>query len=427
VIRALAWKEYREQRAVWLAMACFAGLVLVVFVPWLLSATLRPEERRAFLVAAGGVLAWAYGVVCGAMLLAGEREEGTLAFLEELPARRGQVWMAKFLTGAGLVLVFGVLVATVLACVLRFANAWEPVALVLAGLSGLGWGLAFSATGSNVLAVIGWAMGAQVVVSLALLALLLVTRPPVEGSFTRSFGIPETIIVIVNTLLSVAALLRSRAIYCLAEQPQAARGAGQVPLLAQTDWPTRPFALGLGLASLAAGLAVIILGGGLWLLATMLVGVACGVAAFAGRRDSLASTVASAWVWMGRTLSHGLLAVAATVLVALPPLFRAVIEEGIPPIEPRGSSMFLAVGVMYGFTFGVLFSVIFRSPRAAAAVAIPTALLGIALWFPLMSVGGLHFLQIAYVPGLALLTSALVWTGRQQYAKQRIEQQRYQR
>jgi hypothetical protein len=427
VIRALAWKEYREQRGVWLAMGCFAGLVLVLFAPWLLPASLGPEERRAFLVAAGGILAWAYGVVSGAMLLAGEREGGTLAFLDELPARRGQVWMAKCLTGMALVLAFTVLVAVAIACVLRSAHAWEPAALVLAGLCGLGWGLAFSATGSTVLAVIGWAMGAQVVVGLVLLALLFLIGAPVDDDLTRSYGILEAIVVIGNALFAVAALLRSRAIYCLVEKPQAPRGGGQVSLLAPSEWPPRYFALALVLASLAAGVGVSSVGGKLWHPATLLVGVACGVAAFASRRDSLASTVTPARDWMVRALSHALLAFAAITLVALPPLCRSVVtEEGIPFIQSP-LSIFLAVGLMYGFTFGVLFSILLPSPRAAVAVTIAAALLGIVLWGPPRLAGGLDFWQTAYPPALALLMSLLVWTGRQHYSKEGIEKQRYQR
>ena len=34
------------------------------------------------------LVAWAYGLICGAMLLAGEREMGTLPFLDALPGLR---------------------------------------------------------------------------------------------------------------------------------------------------------------------------------------------------------------------------------------------------------------------------------------------------------------------------------------------------
>ena len=50
------------------------------------------------------VLSWTYGLICGAMLLAGERGVGTLPFLDALPGLRWRLWLAKCL--AGLLLVF---------------------------------------------------------------------------------------------------------------------------------------------------------------------------------------------------------------------------------------------------------------------------------------------------------------------------------
>ena len=45
-----------------------------------------------------------YGLICGAMLLAGEREMGTLPFLDALPGLRRQLWRAKCLAGVLLVI-----------------------------------------------------------------------------------------------------------------------------------------------------------------------------------------------------------------------------------------------------------------------------------------------------------------------------------
>src|SRR5262249_1351473 len=44
-------------------------------------------------------MAAAYGGVCGAMMLAGEREGGTLVLLDIFLGRRGLLWLAKGLLG----------------------------------------------------------------------------------------------------------------------------------------------------------------------------------------------------------------------------------------------------------------------------------------------------------------------------------------
>src|SRR5262245_47201745 len=101
MIRVLAWKEYREHRTVWAALAVVTVLVLV--------GVARLEHgshdaRAVILLTTSSLLSCVVGIVYGALLFAGEREEGTLGFLDSLPSARRQIWQAKALTGAALVL-----------------------------------------------------------------------------------------------------------------------------------------------------------------------------------------------------------------------------------------------------------------------------------------------------------------------------------
>src|SRR6516164_6054960 len=52
------------------------------------------QDRVAALTILG--MAACYGVVCGAMMFAGEQEGGTLVFLDIFLGRRGLLWMGKF-------------------------------------------------------------------------------------------------------------------------------------------------------------------------------------------------------------------------------------------------------------------------------------------------------------------------------------------
>jgi hypothetical protein len=428
MIKALAWKEYREQRGIWLVMACFTGLVLVVFTPWVVPDRLPPWERRALFLAAGAILAWAYGVVCGGMLLAGEREGGTLAFLEGLPARQRQLWRAKCLVGSLLVMAFAAVVAGVSAGVLRLVSAWEPAVVVLAGLAGLGWGLAFSARGESVLGVIGRAVVAQVVAFLVLLGLLLLAEVAMGEHMLQAPGFVEVFAAISTAVLAVMGFVRSRSLYCV---PEAVAREARQGLSVRSGLPARRVVVVVGLASLAAGGLIVFAGGKLWPPATLLVGVACGVAALTPRPLARSASEGTRGSWALRVASHALLALVATGLVALPSLFRMKTDEVLHALDPRlflspltglfgehllvalpPPEVFLAIWVFYGFTLGLLCSALCRSPRVAATLAIVTAALGVMVWLPSMLGGGLHFWQTAGIPVAALIASALVYRSR---------------
>src|SRR5262245_15901281 len=97
--RVLVWKELREQWVIWLVLALVAAGGLAG-----LSALLTPGPNRdEMLTAVLWLSAWGYGLVCGALLLAGEVEGETQAFLDSLPGTRPRIWRVK--AAAGLLLV----------------------------------------------------------------------------------------------------------------------------------------------------------------------------------------------------------------------------------------------------------------------------------------------------------------------------------
>jgi hypothetical protein len=113
----LLWKEFREHRSIWLTMVVMTGLLAVGITQ--LPGMQDPSGQVGLAVLA---MAAVYGVVCGAMMFAGEREGGTLVFLDIFLGRRDFLWVGKFLIGA----LFVVTEAVAVALILRWANQAPP-------------------------------------------------------------------------------------------------------------------------------------------------------------------------------------------------------------------------------------------------------------------------------------------------------------
>jgi hypothetical protein len=118
----LTWKEIREHRAIWVTM-----VLATVLMGLGAAQVVWPRDRgHALQVAAVTILGMAvtYGVVCGAMMFAGEHENGTLMFLDVFLGRRDVLWVAKALIGAGLAISEALAVALVLRLVDQEAPPW---------------------------------------------------------------------------------------------------------------------------------------------------------------------------------------------------------------------------------------------------------------------------------------------------------------
>src|SRR5262245_10117152 len=96
MIPALIWKECREQRTIALTVLAFGVMALVLTATFSTTggSTIDSAGARELMAPA---LAYLAGIVCGAILLADEKEVGTLEFLDSLPCRRRSIWIGKTL------------------------------------------------------------------------------------------------------------------------------------------------------------------------------------------------------------------------------------------------------------------------------------------------------------------------------------------
>jgi hypothetical protein len=126
VILTLTWKEYREHRSIWLTMVIMTGVMGLGLAQ--LVSPFEGEAARTGLVALTVLgMAGAYGLVCGAMMFAGEREAGTMVFLDIFLGRRGLLWFCKFLIGVVWALSEALAVALVLHFFKQAAPLWLPM------------------------------------------------------------------------------------------------------------------------------------------------------------------------------------------------------------------------------------------------------------------------------------------------------------
>ena len=134
MILTLSWKEFREHWPIWITMV-IAGLGL-----GLLMSALN-TGREGISLAALSVLGMAatYGVVCGAMMFAGEREAGTMVFLDIFLGRRDLIWLWKFLIGIVLALTQALVVAAVLVYMQQSPPEWLPLFVGLGNLDQAGF------------------------------------------------------------------------------------------------------------------------------------------------------------------------------------------------------------------------------------------------------------------------------------------------
>ena len=436
MIASLVWKEYREQRIAWAALA-FVGAATLFALPELLAPRgLEWEPQARDEVASSVVLvAWAYGVICGAMLLAGEREAGTLPFLDALPGLRGQVWRAKCLAGVVLVVAQVAVLAGLTAAASLFPN-WGQAAATLIGMAGaalfgLAWGMLFSSVGRSVMNMILVSLAAQLaavflfVVPAAFLSVLVaqLLNIPQEASMSwcylavAGFSIP---VALAASARIFARPDRGR----LRPSRQPAR-AGRAPRLwGRLFWLTwrqsRLFTAGLLAFSVLLGLLTLADGLVLWPAATLLVGVLCGATAFADEQQGPFRFLGDqrfplVRFWIVKVVFRALLAAAASLLVLLPSFIRVLTapDHGGPAAVGSGllihvmrnePVLFLTLWLVCGFCSGCLFGLLFRNGLAAGVFALGSAVLLAAVWVPSVLDGGLNYWQ-ALGPPLVLLAS----------------------
>jgi hypothetical protein len=457
MISAILWKEYREQRSAWLTLAV-VGAAALVGLPLTMEPgafTYRSELRESLKVVTL-VLGWTYGLVCGAILLAGEREAGTEGFLDTLPASRLGLWRAKLLAG----LVF-VLAQVILLAALALAMGVPEDREVLLGLGlllacalfGLGWGLFLSARAKNVLNAIGqaifWQALASPLVTIAFALLMGVLLFLVQFAGLPIHGDHLTVVTVVlsATTLIAGPMVLSGWIHSRTDRlrrplsalpglrPPGSRSSssfgGWLVLLGLARRQGRPLALVLVPVALVAGFLLPIRGLVLWPAFTLFLGCLCGVTTFTDEQQSGAfrflgdQRFPPGRIWLVKVGLRLALAVAACLCMLVPGSVMAAVGL-LGELHPRrqgpaarvfGSPLlsgpvpvgvFLCLWVLHGFAAGVLCGQLFRRGLVAMVMALGMAMPLAAAWVPSLPAGGLYLWQVLGVPVLLLGASRLL-------------------
>jgi ABC-type transport system involved in multi-copper enzyme maturation permease subunit len=445
MIGTLAWKEYREQRPVWLAMAVL-GLVLPVVLLAFLDPVggKSPDRTDDVLGTIAVVVAFTYGLVCGAMLLAGEHESRTMTFLDFLEGRRARLWITKVLMGTILTIAQALLLAG-LAVGLGagppegFPGGWFAIA-ALYGLAGLAWGLLGSALCRSVLAAVG------------VTALLFAFVFPPGMLLVQVIGrhhSPDLILPLGAVALTVAALAASGLIFCGPDWKRRPAGSLAARMVRWPDpsgvrtvlwltWRQAPMGVVfLGAGAMVLGAIVPANGLILWPVVTLLLGVGCGMGVFAGEQAAEAQRFLGdqrlpvGRIWVVKTVCWLIGAVVLATLTFLTASSRlsaiaaqrfhdgvtgSVVEQlaGREILPYIGLSTFLILGLAYGFAFGQFFTLLARKNAVAAVLAVLVGAVAISLWVPSLVSGGIELWQVLVVPALLLASLRPVlwaWAG----------------
>ncbi len=463
MMRTMLWKEYREHRLIWLTMLvvnCGALIGLSNMDNMLGSVPI--QSKILMLGPAAALLVWAYGMICGAMLLAGEREEGTLNFLDTLPLSRFRLWLVK--GQLGLVLLGGQIVA-LCGCLAALRSAEQPTLLggvnvsqplwpfvlgmLVLGIVGMAYGLFFSARGENVLHTIGMAIIGQIIACIAaaflafvlyILLLLILNQLDERGNPGRVLGpIIEGpwVVFLVFAVLTLAAAAGSARIFSRTDVqrlPAPVRRMRSRPSLVASwlrlvwlcDRQMRRLALGVLASSLGLGVLFMVVGPLLWPVATLLLGVLCGVTVFSDEQASGSYRFLGEQrfplgrVWITKTCSRFALLLLASFVLLVPSLLVALYHASdhsvnqdrpfIVAIETMHLNLivlvvplmpYLLMWLLYGFSAGQLCGLLSRKSVVAAMIAVMSSSLLAVVWVPSLAGIGLHLWQVA-APALIL-------------------------
>jgi ABC-type transport system involved in multi-copper enzyme maturation permease subunit len=437
VIASLLWKEYREHRSVWIAMALLAVISLTAAAQLLLPQGWRAASQDAAAGLVGGaiILTAMYGLVCGGMMFAGERESRGMAFLSILPLGRAELWWFKCLIGLVFVLLYcGVILGIGAAIGVVGPNAIPPhwtLLLPIVALEAYAWGLCTSTFCRTVLTAVAlaalvplpvlglfsgmclaagnmdtlpFAIGLHLVAGLVALGISLAAF--VDRDFEKRFILKPT-----STSYGTIAPRRQPRRYEVLFWLVLRQGGIVIGVLCVLG-----FLLGLTLPTA---------GTGVWPVVSLFLGVACGTAVFAGEQGEGAykfwgdQRLPVGWLWLRRSaVWTGVIGV-VTILMLLAALLHAAADrDGLPRepgllldrllglpaggFGPMGSFVFLLMWPAYGFAFGQLCSLIWRKGAVAVVVAMLAGAGAASVWVPSLLGGGLNPVQVLGVPLLLL-------------------------
>ena len=447
-----------------------------------------------------------YGVVCGAMMFAGEHEGGTLVFLDIFQGRRDSLWFGKFAIGAILVAAEGLAVAAILVWMNQLPPAWiqsiagigegafraarddDPgrqlwfLVLPILALEAYFWGLLGSSLLRRVLPAA--AIGA---VGITPLFLFTIVAPPIVAIPIRLIAAAILLCIsywqFINQSregsdrptpkpppLKAASDARDRFLdlWDLYEQAdnrakkQATTGAPILRPLEANPRPTEPaptkpevplsrkdtrdadsptqvlwwLAMEQGKELFAVMTAICLIVGFfmpinprvLWPLATLLLGVACGTAAFAAEQRDLSYQFLAAQhlplksiqrfklaFWFGAGLVDMFVLAIGSFFIRIQPPQAVLLADSTNILrEMLGPISYHLNWFPYGFCAGQIFVWLCRKYILALLISSMVAFGAIGLWLPAVLCGGLSGWQI-WAPPLLMLAATWrlvrAWAG----------------
>ncbi len=434
----LVWKELREQWTAWL----FLLLTTVAGYAGLAGLVSPGRSRDEMLTCLLWFTAWAYGVICGALLFANENEDGTQDFLDILPISRRRLWRSKVGTGLALLATQLLILAVITALYTPFRQAttlarFELSGIVLFGGIGYAWGLYCGAFAPNVMGAIGRAFGyfllsAVVVPFVAVFLVEIFASQFLQGLDFTSLWIGYI------AVLALAVAARSRSLYCHTDLSRRLVAAPPKRLVARQSWVVAFwlaarqcgwFALGMALVALFAVAVMAVMRIVAWPLATLQIGILCGATAFVDEQLTGAFRFAgdqrlpTGRLWLAKVAVRFAVLVGATSLAGLGAALLFYAHSATAPRQELqdleasvrftilGSlfdqlSIFLALWPLYGFAVGLVSGLLFRKPLVSVGVAVCVALPLTLLWVPTQIVGGaVHGWQVWCLPAVLVVAS----------------------
>ena len=450
MISVILWKEYREHRAFWLVFAVLAVGTLIG-VPIVFASDFERDSglRESFAVA-GLVLAWAYAMICGGMMFAGEREAKTDSFLDTLPGGRHRVWVAKCIAGSIFVGAYALGVAVIVATSSLVERSDWLVGILVLPVSvalGFGWGLVTSAFARTVLGAIGLAIAVQCLFTPAVIAVSILFVAFTQFLFPR--WLVEPLFLAFLALACLFPLRLSSLAYTRVDRNRRRTDEMKPGLLADfrrqakamlwlsarqirglTFW-LLPLAFVLGLLTIPQPLLF-------WPLVTLILGTVCGVTCFLDEQDGPRRFLGDqryplGTVW-GIKVGLRFLLLFISLFAAIVPLLVLLFIDLGSRSHDRASQEALSgrlfrsrlvgftipTGVMLfapaltGFAVGLLSGIVFRKAFIAVMAGVALALFALGVWVPGLLIGGVPSWQVFLVPVILLVAARLLmrpWTA----------------
>ena len=434
MIATLAWKEYREHRLFWAALACLSALLVAglwqVLEP--AGSLAQGSHKAEILTALAIILAAIYGLLCGCLMLAGEREAGTLPFLQVLAGQRGPIWRTKCAAGLALTVAQTLAIAGLLFAIglkgpmnARHGMFWLG-ALAVLPLVAFGWGMLASAFCRNSLAAVALAIGFFLLAQLPVALVLFLAES--DGTALAAEG-----------LLGAAALVASERVFAGRRQrremgaPSVAGWRVLIWLTARQGWSTVAV---VGVLSVAVGLVLPSTGPQLWPIATLVIGVLCGVAVWGDEQTGPYQRflgdqrLSPGYIWAVKTAVWLAVAVAMGCLILGAGLARNVFEGNLrlaagirwwkedtflraTGLHSRDFLSWVSPGILltvwlaYGFSTALVLAMLSRKGLVARTLAFLIGATALGLWIPSLVAGGLNAWQVFLPPLLLIIASRL--------------------